>query len=153
MLQTQAFCGISSSNVLRHFRLHLRVHKPHLNVTAFGLGIFVLQRCISLVQFSFIAKFKYTLLLTVLIIILFITVCYKLFFCLCCVSGLNLSQYCGLDQSPYALISQVSPAVTRTLYTIRLSRDILYMSISNCCLSYLICTAYCYSMSLRCSKV
>jgi len=52
-----------SSNVFCHFTVNLRIHKPHFKVTALELGLSVLQRCISPVRFSFIAKFKYTLLL------------------------------------------------------------------------------------------
>jgi len=37
--------------------------KPHLKVTAFKVGLFVLQRYISRIRFSFIVEFKHSLVL------------------------------------------------------------------------------------------
>ena len=77
------------------------------------------------------------------------------FLCLCCASGLiTLNTIMAfVERLRHATI--VSPFVScdSVQKNIRQSRDILYMSISNYRLSYLMCTAYCFSMSLCYSKI
>jgi len=115
VLWAQAFYVIFSLTVLRHLVSYVLVHKPHLKVTAFDLGLSILQRYISIV-----------ITYTVIISISCSLVGYKLSFVCAVLVALIFKPFFW----PSLVYARDSPLAIRQLWhsvqkNIRHSRDIL----------------------------